>query len=274
MGYLRKALSIGTLGLSNLVLDDESQEAVKSPQTRARPRKRAKPKAKARAKAGAGRSRDEHKTARAKPRPARAKPTAATKRKTASRKRTGATPAAKASAKRVTARKANATKAAAAKTAAARTSARRPSAAGKPAARKPAASTPTARKPAASTPGARARAPFTERPAPAQAPEPDLQPTAQTAGASTTARASAIGNGVSTALERIATLHEHGALTDREFAAAKARILGTAPPGGGPEAANAFPAIEANVAAARRIDGYADPDREPSVTRPGAPGGI
>ncbi len=82
-----------------------------------------------------------------------------------------------------------------------------------------------------------------------------------------------MGNGVSIALERIATLHEHGALTDREFAAAKARILGSAA-AGGPEAASAFPAIEANVAAARRIDGYANPDREPSVTRPGAPGGI
>ena len=270
MGYLRKALSISTLGLSNLVLDDELQEAVKSPQTRPRPRKRAKPKAKARAKAGAGRSQNEQKTTRAKPRPARARPTATSKRKTASRKRTAATPAAKAAGKRVTARKANATKAAAAKTAAAKTSARRPSAARKPAARKQAA----AGKPAVSTPAARAKAPLAERPAPVQAREPDLQPRAETAAASTTARTGAVGNGVSLALERIATLHEHGALTDREFAAAKARILGTAG-AAAPEAASAaFPSIEANVAAARRIDGYANPDREPSVTRPGAPGGI
>lgn len=83
-----------------------------------------------------------------------------------------------------------------------------------------------------------------------------------------------MGNGVSLALERITTLHEHGALTDREFAAAKARILGTASTLGAPEApATAFPSIEANVAAARRIEGYADREREPSPARPGAPGG-
>ena len=104
---------------------------------------------------------------------------------------------------------------------------------------------------------------------------PYLQPRPEAAPASSTARTGAVGNGVSLALERIATLHEHGALTDREFAAAKARILGTASTAGGPDAtATTFPAIEANVAAARRIDGYADPDREPPAVRPGAPGVI
>ncbi len=129
---------------------------------------------------------------------------------------------------------------------------------------------------ASRTPVAQAKPPAAERPESLRPAEPELQSRPETAPVSATARTGALGNGVSLALERIATLHEHGALTDREFAAAKARILGTAASAAGaPEApATAFPSIEANVAAARRIDGYANPEREPSATPPGAPGGI
>jgi hypothetical protein len=238
MGYIRKALSIGTLGLSNLVLEDESKQSARPTQTRPRPRKRTKAKAKTRVKASASRSQGEHRTATAKQRPARAKPKAG-----------------------------------------ARTRPTKTSAAKTPAAKTPAAKTPAAKTPAAKTPAARAKSPLAARPEPGsvQPPKPRLGPNPEAPPtATTTARAGATGNGVAIALERIATLHEHGALTDREFAAAKARILGTSSTPGGPEAASAtFPAIEANVAAARRIDGYADPDREPSATTtPGAPGGI
>lgn len=290
MGYLRKALSISTLGLSNLVLDDEPKQPVRATRARARPRKRAKPKATARAKAGNGRTRAKAgtspsrsepkaaratKTARAKPPPARARAGASAKRQASARTRTGATSAAKAPGKRSTARRANATKATAAKTAAAKTSTRRTTGGSASAARKPAARKPTARRQVPSTPAAQAKQPLAGPPQPVQRPQSDLQTEPATAAASTTARTGALGNGVSLALERITTLHEHGALTEREFAAAKARILGTVSTVGAPEApATAFPSIEANVAAARRIDGYADRDREPSPARPGAPGDI
>jgi hypothetical protein len=61
-------------------------------------------------------------------------------------------------------------------------------------------------------------------------------------------------NGTANQLERLADLHGRGALSGEEFAAAKAKILGTslASPasGGGPAT---FPAVEANVAAARGL---------------------
>ena len=61
-------------------------------------------------------------------------------------------------------------------------------------------------------------------------------------------------NGTAIALERIAGLHRRGALSDDEFAAAKARIIGTsASPVGADAGAGAFPAVEANIAAARHL---------------------
>jgi hypothetical protein len=74
------------------------------------------------------------------------------------------------------------------------------------------------------------------------------------------------GNGTTTELERLADLHARGALTGEEFAAAKANILGTGltPHDSGTEPAT-FPAVEANVAAARRLADLAAHD-DASVT--------
>ena len=245
MGYLRKALSISTLGLSNLVLEDETKQPVKSTPTRAR--KRSKVKAKAQAKARPGRPRGEHGTTGAKPR-------AAAKAKASSK--------AKASAKATTAARSKA--ASKSKASAGARTASRSRAAG---------SGRTAKAPAAKAKSSLAGRP---RGAPTQPRAPEPPPRPEPAATAAAARTAATGSGVSLALERISALHEHGALTDREFAAAKARILGTSQPEGATEAGpRAFPSIEANVAAARRIDSYAGGDREPSVsTPPGAPGGI
>ena len=74
------------------------------------------------------------------------------------------------------------------------------------------------------------------------------------------------GQGTTHELERLADLHVHGALTDEEFAAAKAKILGSSltPPGSDGDAAT-FPSVEANVAAARRLADLARDD-DASVT--------
>jgi Short C-terminal domain len=83
----------------------------------------------------------------------------------------------------------------------------------------------------------------------------------EVARTSTLAPIVASGNGTSNELERIADLHVRGALTDEEFAAAKAKILGTSltPHESGSEPAT-FPAVEANVAAARRLADLAAQD--------------
>jgi len=249
MGYLRKALSISTLGLSNLVLEDDSKPPVTKPTKGSSTRKRAKakPKARARAKTVASASAGERKTARAKPRPAGAKA-----------KTTGAKAKpirAKAKPARTTAKAASRTRTTAARTSGART---------------------TTIKPARAR---RAKPLVAQQPKAQAAPRAQAAPTAQPAQAPTAVAAEGApmavrpGSGVAIALDRISKLHKHGALSDREFAAAKARILGTSSPTGAPEPASAtFPAIEANVAAARRLDGYVSPDREAATTRPGAPG--
>jgi hypothetical protein len=210
MGYIRKALSITTLGLSNLVLDDDSKPAASATKTRSRPPKRPKTTAKAktaRARAGTSRPVGENTTERPKSRSARAKPKAA--------------------------------------------AGRRPATTARPKAKRP-------------------RVAQAKRVAAPQ-PRAEAQPKAEAAAASTAVRPGAPTSGVAIALDRLAKLHDHGALTDREFAAAKGRILGTGPP----EADSAaFPAIEANVAAARRLAGYAEPDREPSAPTPGVSRGI
>lgn len=218
MGYIRKALSITTLGLSNLVLDDDSKPAAGTTKARPRPRKRPGSKAatkatktsararRARTKPGAARPAGEHKTSPPKSRSARAKPKA--------------------------------------------TAAKRGS------------TTSTAR----AKPRARAAGPQ---------PQAEAKPKAEAAPPPIVARPGAPTSGVAIALDRIAKLHMNGALTDREFAAAKARILGTsAPPDQPEEGSAAFPAIEANVAAARRLAGYSHPGREPSAPAPGASRGI
>jgi putative oligomerization/nucleic acid binding protein len=88
----------------------------------------------------------------------------------------------------------------------------------------------------------------------------------EVARTSTLAPIVASGNGTSNELERIADLHVRGALTDEEFAAAKAKILGTSltPHESGSEPAT-FPAVEANVAAAGRLADLAAQD-DASVT--------
>jgi len=73
-------------------------------------------------------------------------------------------------------------------------------------------------------------------------------------------------NGTAKELERLADLQGRGALTDEEFAAAKAKILGTGlaslASGRGPAT---FPAVEANVAAARDLADLAVHDHGASV---------
>ena len=62
------------------------------------------------------------------------------------------------------------------------------------------------------------------------------------------------GNGTTNELERLADLHVRGALTDEEFAAAKAKILETSlTPHESDRDPATFPAVEANVAAARHL---------------------
>jgi hypothetical protein len=83
----------------------------------------------------------------------------------------------------------------------------------------------------------------------------------------TTRRATPRAAGTTHELERLADLHGSDALTDEEFAAAKAKILGTSPvaPPTRREPA-AFPSIEANIATARHLADLAGNDRGPSVS--------
>jgi hypothetical protein len=83
---------------------------------------------------------------------------------------------------------------------------------------------------------------------------------------STVAHTVGSGNGTTNELERLADLHGRGALTNEEFAAAKATILGTnLAPQGSERAPATFQAVEANVAAARHLADLAIPDRGASV---------
>jgi multidrug resistance efflux pump len=83
---------------------------------------------------------------------------------------------------------------------------------------------------------------------------------------STAAKGGASGKGTATELKRLAKLHAQGALTDEEFAAAKAKILGTTAP---PPAKPDFPSVEANVAAARQLADLAGQEPAPSVATTG-----
>ena len=206
MGIIRKALFITTLGLSDLVLEDDSKRtatAVQKKRVQKRPNAKASAKRPKRAVARA-KSQPEAKT-----RPKRTKPKGA---------------------------------------------------------RKP----PAAR--------AKPRAAVRSKTASAHQPKPHAAPAVAQPRAQTPAqpRAHAPASGTIIALERIAKLHAQGALSDHEFAAAKARILGTAPSATAPapgEAPTTFPAIQANVAAARRLREQGDPDRDFSRTALGGAGG-
>ena len=210
MGIIRKALFITTLGLSDLVLEDDSKRTATAVQKK-RAQKRPKPKASAK--------RPKRAVARAKSQPeAKTRPKRTTKRT-------------------------------------------KPKGARKP---------PAAR--------AKPRAAVRSKTASAHQPKPHAAPAAAQPRAQTPAqpRAHAPASGTIIALERIAKLHAQGALSDHEFAAAKARILGTAPSATAPapgEAPTTFPAIQANVAAARRLREQGDPDRDFSRTALGGAGG-
>ena len=116
----------------------------------------------------------------------------------------------------------------------------------------------------------------------AKAPEKAPRPRKQTkrparrspARAARTTAGARSAAGTSGELERIAALHAGGALSDAEFAAAKAKILGTSPaPAAAEKAAATFPAVEANVAAARHLNDLARHDGAP-VAMPAAADGL
>jgi hypothetical protein len=78
--------------------------------------------------------------------------------------------------------------------------------------------------------------------------------TPRAARTATAAQRTGSGNGAINELESLAGLHRSGALTDEEFAAAKAKMLGTRPmPQESRTGPAAFPAVEANVAATRHL---------------------
>jgi hypothetical protein len=82
----------------------------------------------------------------------------------------------------------------------------------------------------------------------------------------TTRRPAPRAAGTTNELERLADLYGREALTDEEFAAAKAKILGTSPvPPRARREPAAFPAIEANIATARNLADLAGNDRGPSA---------
>lgn len=98
-------------------------------------------------------------------------------------------------------------------------------------------------------------------------PQAARRPKPQAARTSTVAPIVGSGNGTTNEVERLADLHERGALTDEEFAAAKAKILGTSlTPHGSDRGPATFQAIEANVAATRHLGDLAAHDPGASVT--------
>ena len=107
------------------------------------------------------------------------------------------------------------------------------------------------------------------KPQAARRPKPQAgrRPKPQAGRASTVAPIVGAGNGTTNELERLADLHVRGALTDDEFAAAKAKILGTSlTPHESDRGPATFQAVEANVAAARHLADLAANDPGASVT--------
>jgi hypothetical protein len=99
---------------------------------------------------------------------------------------------------------------------------------------------------------------------------PQAGRTSRAARPSAVAPIAQASNGTTNELERLADLHARGVLTGQEFAVAKAKILGESltpdRPDGDPAT---FPAIEANVAAARHLADLGAPDL--GAHDPGAP---
>jgi len=93
-------------------------------------------------------------------------------------------------------------------------------------------------------------------------PQAARKPMPQATSAPASAPMGGSANGTINELERLADLYGNGALSTEEFAAAKARILGTgvsaAASGAG---GKPFESVEANVAAARRLAEMAVQDR-------------
>jgi hypothetical protein len=97
-------------------------------------------------------------------------------------------------------------------------------------------------------------------------PQAARRPKPRAARTSTVAQTVASGDGTTNELERLADLHVRGALSDEEFAAAKAKILGTSvTPDGSDRGPATFQAVEANVTAARNLADSAVHDRGASV---------
>ncbi len=116
-------------------------------------------------------------------------------------------------------------------------------------------------------PKPKARPKAAPRRKPRARPEPvSAEPQALRTSAPAASSALAPGESTINELERLADLHSRGALTSEEFAVAKAKILGTSPTPREPARDDAaFPAVEANVAAARRLADLAALD-DASVT--------
>ena len=87
------------------------------------------------------------------------------------------------------------------------------------------------------------------------------RPAAGAARAANGAALAAGPDGTTAELERLVRMRGQGALTDAEFAAAKAKILGTAGPRQPAPSPPPFQAIEANVAAARHLADMAERER-------------
>ena len=88
---------------------------------------------------------------------------------------------------------------------------------------------------------------------------------AQATRASKAPQAARSSNGTIRELERLADLHRRGGLSDDEFAAAKSKLLGTSLAPKPPETAPpTFPAVEANITAARHLGDLGANDRSTS----------
>ncbi len=121
-------------------------------------------------------------------------------------------------------------------------------------------SKPRARRKPQSRPKPQARPKAQPRRKPQARPEP-ARPEPQALRTSAPAPALTSADRTTNELERLADLHSRGALTSEEFAAAKAKILGTSLTPREPHRdAATFPAVEANVAAARRLADLAAQD--------------
>ncbi len=84
--------------------------------------------------------------------------------------------------------------------------------------------------------------------------QPQARPVPHAVRTSAAPATVAAGDGTINELERLADLRARGALTNEEFTVAKAKILGTSLTAREPDTdAATFPAVEANVAAARQL---------------------